>query len=429
MADSTKHTDKFPLVEELQAQLLPAFLQDRRTWVTFKDHVLPGYFRVEGRGRVLMVLKAFFDKYNQFPTLAQVRDMVTRKGLGDDAIAEAEAAYSAPSLQPQEIEYLFDECSGFVKRSKIKDAILESVDLLDSEDYAGIEDRIRAAANWNVDVDLGTSIDEVAKRFEALRSLLTGVVPSPWTALNAAIGGGFYRKELTIFAAGSSVGKSIALDNCATWAWRKGINTVVITLELSEARKAQRMDAELNGIAISDVAGSEDRVAKFFQSHKSKARLYIKEFPTSSVSVREVRAYLQKLELYEGFIPEFIVVDALDILNPDKKVHDAYVDQGRTGENLRALAQEYGVPLVTATQFQRASLNVPIDEINEGFLADSYVKMRIADTIVAIANTVEERAAGRINFKTIKARNGVKDMIFPLRVIYEQLVIKDLGKK
>jgi len=424
--------ENFPFVDDVEELILPALIQDRKSWINFKDHIDPTFFKQEEYSIVFKILKIYFDKYKTFPTKEIISDIIHRKNYSDDINKYVNKIYSNKALTASEVDYIYDECAKFIKNNKIKNAILKSVELLDQENYNTIEQTIKDAVNWNHDINLGTKITDVEKRFEELRTLVKNVIPSPWKALNSFIGGGFYAKELTIFAAGSSVGKSIAIDNIALNSWLNGKNVVLITLELSETRKGQRIDASALKANIQDVIYREDEVIKYYKQHdKRKNGLWIKEFPTSSISTKEIEKYLYNLHIYDGLEkPDILLVDYLDILLPNvKRVGSTYIDQGVVGENLRAMAQELAIPVVTASQFNRGNLGISIDDLTEGFLADSWKKMMIADCLIGMVASQEDRLNNRINLKSLKNRNGPKDVIFPLTIYYEQLRMIDINKK
>ncbi len=432
--------EKFPFIGEIEDQLIPAMVVDRRMWVDLKDHVLGEYWHDEENATIFKIFKVFFERYHSFPTLAQCLDVAARKRYDAGVVGAIERTYETigNGFSHDELAYLYDECKLFIKNNKIKVALLDSVDLLESQAFLDIEHKMKDAVNWDPEVKLGTRIEDVDSRFDELERVSSNVIPSPWRALNQILGGGFYGKELSMFASSSSVGKSIALDNIAHGSWMAGFNVVSVTLELSEARKCQRMDAAALRIPMGDVIRRKDDVANFYKSKATEAMLFVKEFPTGRMSMDDLMNYLYQLELYTGLKMRgggkegvnLIVVDYLDIARPNgKKTGDAYADQGMVGEEMRAVAQELDVPVVTATQLNRSNIGVSIDELTEGYLADSWRKMGIADALIALASTQEERAAGRINAKALKNRNGPKDVITPLRVVYEQLRITDIAKK
>ena len=429
--------EQFPFVPEVERDLLPLFIEDRKAWVDLKDHVDVAYWHTDARSKVFKIFKLFFDKYHNFPSKAQCTDIAARKEYGEETLAEIEYIYTRTSdMSLDDKAYLTDECKKFIKENKIKVALLTSVDLLEKGDYLTIDSTLKDAVNWNPDISVGLQITDVATRFDEIDKLYDNIVHSPWQTINIGIGGGFFGKELTLFASASSVGKSIALDNCAYTGWDRGLNVVMITCEMSEIRKAQRMDAAALKIPIQDIRFKRNEVTEFYENKKFNNRLYIKEFPTSTISMKNIMNYLYQLELYEGLkmhgggtsAINLLCIDYLDIMKPDKASFkgDAYTDQGSIGEQMRACAQELNIPVLSATQFSRSALITTIDTLNEGNLADSWRKMNTADTLIALHNTPEERINCKMNAKILKCRNAAKDIIIPLTVYYDQLRIMDI---
>lgn len=352
------HTEQFPFVDSIEAELLPAMMINRTMWVDIKDSILSQYWTKKERATIFRLFSVFFDRYKNFPSKAQALDIATRKNYGDAVIEELELLYdrAAGGISPQEQQYVYDEALKFIRENKIKTALLESVDLLEKGDFLTIESKMKSAVNWNPDISLGINLTEVEKRFEMLEALSSNVIASPWKSLNSLIGGGFFGKELAIFAGSSSVGKSIALDNIGYHAWDKGHNVVVITLELSEVRKAQRIDASAVKIPLNEVRTRRDDVIRFFDNKQRNNKMYIKEFPTNSISAKNVLNYLYQLELYQGLKMRgggksginMLVIDYLELMLPDSKKNNEYEAQGAVGAELRAIGQELDIPVVTA---------------------------------------------------------------------------------
>ena len=428
----------WPFVPEVEADLLPLFIAERKTWISMKDHIDVGFWQTDARSKIFKIFKLFFDKYHDFPTRAQCMNIVVQKDYGDTAIKEVEYIYDRfeKVLSVKERDYLTDECYKFIKENKIKVGFLKGVDLLEKGDYLGIEVVMKDAINWDPKVNLGSQITDVTERYDAIEKLYENVVRSPWHSVNIALGGGFFSEELTIFAGSSSAGKSIALDNCAFYGWDRGLNVVMITAEMSEIRKAQRMDAAALGIPIQEIRNKKTEVAEFYEHKQKQNRLFIKGYPTSKASMVDVMNYLYQLELYEGLkmhgggteAINLLVFDYLEIFIAGRKNFkgDAYTEQGIIGEEMRSIAQELKIPVISATQFSRGNLLVNIDSLTEGNLADSWKKMNTADCLIGIHNTPEERAANRLNYKILKCRNGAKDAIIPMNVQYDKLLISDV---
>lgn len=426
--------EKLLFTENIEDLLMSGFLYDRKMWVDFGESIDISYFNNPNNAILFKIFKKFFDKFGSFPTPDITHDIINRKYSDSDddgsLTAQIDKIYARDSFEEKELQYLHHETGAFIKNNKIKDSVLKSVELLEEGKIELIEEEIKQAVNWNADVDFGIRIDQVEERFDRLESLITGVIPSPWRGLNQMIGGGFFKKELTLFVGSSSVGKSIALDNIALHAWQSGYNVVLITLELSEIRKAQRIDAAATGINASEIIRHKDEVIQFYRNHQRDNKLFIKEYPYGSICARDIKQYLYQLDIYGHCRkPDLLVIDYLDIMNPNTTTHNTYEDQGTTGGNIRALGQEGDYPVVSCTQFSKNNLNVSIEELTEFYIADSFKKVMVSDCLIGMAAKPEERAAGMINFKTLKSRNGAKDIIIPLTIDYPKLLIKDLAQR
>ncbi len=425
--------ETFPFINDVEKDILPALMQDRHMWVTFSNAIEPHYFNSIDRQKLFRILFSFFKKYKAYPTEEQTKDMLTRSKLvHKEMIIEVEYLFRRPRFSLEEVKYLKDEMSVFIKENKIKTAIVESMDILEKteKDYFSIETKIKEAVNWDSNVNLGVEIRDVERRFQMMDELQQGALPAPWMAYNRIAGGGFYAKELVIFIASSSVGKSIALDNVAAFGWLTGKNIVSITCELSEERKISRVDASLLDMSTIQLFQNRDRIGEFYYNRERDNRFFIKEFPTGKCTADHIDQYLYQLETYEGLKEiDYLIIDYVDIMAPAKRTGDAYTDQGAISENLRAIAMERKTRVISASQLNRgAALNqIPIEDINEGLIADSWKKICTADTIAALVASAEDRKQGKLNVKMLKNRNGEKDVIFPLRAHYEYLKFTDIN--
>lgn len=427
---TNKETEKFNFID-LEEDCLSAFMQDRKLWVDLKDHINPFFFNNKNVSKIFKLMLFYFNKYKDFPTKKQLLTIANKKNVNDKELKKFIVdVYTRGELSRSEINFMRDELSEFIKENKLEQAILNSVDLIQQKKYHEVYDIVTDAVHWNPDIKLGTDYSNAEKRYTALTELMTNITESPWMSVNNFLGGGFYRKELYLFAASSSVGKSIALDQIALHCWDKlGLNVVMVTFEMSEERKGQRIDACKFSIPVTKVYDERKDIIYMFENDIRKNKLFIKEMPQTKTAA-DIEQYLYQLELYENMIPDIIIIDYMDIMSPRRnKQGKDYEDQGTVGVDLRDMAKDLNIPIVSATQFNREVINKPIEEIHEGNIGESWKKMKIADCIIAMGMTPEERAQGVINMKGIKNRNGPKDWITSMGIIYEYLKIVDKKNK
>jgi archaellum biogenesis ATPase FlaH len=424
--------EKFNL-EDMEDVFIKVLVENIKFSARFINDIDVDYFEKAPNKVVFKLLKKYFKDYNALPSYEQMQ-MLAKK-----ALAEKEEYLKGTLLQLKNIkeyrdyseteeEFLTNTLREFIKRNKLRCAIFESYDLInDIEEFNTIDDKIRTAVLWEDEVKLGTRLEQVRERYDKIERDLTRIVPSPWPAYNKRTGGGFHTKQLAVFLSASSVGKSIVLDNVAFTAWAKGFNVVSISAELSEEIKGQRIDANILDITLSDLMRNKqlvfdkwDHLNKIRENLGMKNRIYIKEFPASKSTTKDIEQYLHKLKIYEGFKPDIIIIDYLDIIMPKMSRGSMYQDQGEVYENGRALAFDYDCPVVSAGQLNRSAYNKSVLEIDESVISESTKKMNTSDVMVAIGGTQEERANSITNWKMLKNRNGKKDEVFTIHINYEK---------
>ncbi len=418
--------EKLPISEDLEKDLLVSFLQDKKIFASFNEDIESHYFTDKNNERLFKIFNFYFKKYKHLPTLNQTKSLIKKaqKSISnkEELIEYTEKIYKNDILNAHEIQYLEDSLRTFIKRSKVKTAILESIDLLeDPKQFMKIDSLIRNAILWKDNVSLGTNMMNVDSRYEKTREMFTHVVGTPWPSLNKYLSGGFMNKTLTCIFAGSSIGKSIALDNAAQYAFELGFNVLEITLEMSEEIKGLRIDASLTGKDLKSLVEDNGEAIKIWSSHKDKKnKFFIKEYPSSTISTQHIENYLYKLEVYEDFKPDIIFIDYAGLMLPaGANKNSLYEAGGAVMEDLRAIAINYNIPVVTADQLKREAINLGADELDESFIADSDRKRRNIDNGIIIATTPEEREVGQSRWKIIKNRNGDKDKVFSVSIDYQ----------
>lgn len=416
--------EKFSIGEDLETDLLVTFLQNKKVFINYYEEIDPNYFVSDVNRKIFKIFKYYFQKYKHLPTANQVKSLIENleKNSNINFIEHIEQIYKREELLEHEKNFLENELKNFIKRNKLKNAILESVDLLNNpENFLEIDSKIRKAILWQDNISLGTNMKNVEERYKKAEDMFKLIIPTHLPSLNKLLQGGFLNKTLTAIFAGSSMGKSIALDNFALHAFKLGFNVVEITLELSEEIKGLRIDSAILNKDIKTLLndlGESQRVWSEFSNKKNK--FFIKEFPPSTISCKHIENYLYKLEIYEDFKPDILFVDYAGLLLPNSGAKTSlYENGGAVMEELRGLAINYNIPVVTADQLKREAINLSVDEIDESMIADSDRKRRVIDNGIIIASTPEERQAGLSGWKIIKNRNGEKDKTFTVHVDYQ----------
>jgi len=331
-----------------QIKILSALLSDRIFLQTIYDIIKDDYFDSDANQWILSKILTHFDKYKQIPTLDVFK--TESDALSSDILRQSVSDNLRNvwgGLESTELEYIKEQSLEFCKNQEVKNAILESVGLLESGNYEEIQSKITAAMKAGQDTDIGheynISIDE--RYADSVRNVIT----TGWPAIDELVDGGFGKGELIIFAAPPGIGKSWALINVGMAAVRAGKTVVHYTLELNEGYVGQRYDAVLTNMAVTNLKYNIDDVKSSIK--ELSGELIIKYWPTKSASVNSVRASVDKLIL-QGKKPDIIIVDYADLLKGNSK-REKHEEIEEVVEELRGLAGEYEVPLYTASQINR----------------------------------------------------------------------------
>ena len=328
-------------------------------------------------------------------------------------------------------KWLMDEFEQFTRHKALERAIISSADLLEQHDYGQVESIIKEAVQIGLARDMGTNYwEDPRARLLGIKDK-NGQVSTGWSSLDHRLFGGFNRGELNIFAGGSGAGKSLFLANLGVNAALAGLNVVYLTLELSEALVAMRVDSMLTGIPTKDIFRDIDDVEmKVKMIGKKSGSMQIKYMP-SGKTANDVRAYLKEYEITMGAPVDVLLIDYLDLLMPlSKKVSpaDLFIKDKYVSEELRNLAVEKNCVLVTAAQLNRGAVEEV--EFDHSHISGGLSKIQTADNVFGIFTSRAMRERGRYQLQLMKTRSssgvGMKvDLAFNI----ETLRISDLEEE
>ena len=304
-------------------------------------------------------------------------------------------------------EWFLDDFEQFCKHKALANAILNSTDLLEENQFGAVEKLIKDAVQVSLAKNLGTDYyTEPAERLRNLKTL-NGGTSTGWQTMDSKLFGGFNKGELNIFAGGSGAGKSIFLQNLAlNWSLMK-LNVVYVSLELSEDLTAMRMDAMNTGYSTKDLYKNLDDVDLRIKMQKKKAGSIQIVQLTSGCTVNDIRAYLKEYTIQTGIRTDCILIDYLDLMMPaQKKVppSDLFIKDKFVSEELRNLAVELDILFATASQLNRGA----VDEIefDHSHIAGGLSKIQTADNVIGIFSSRAMRERGRIQIQFMKTRSS-----------------------
>ena len=390
-----------------QTKILSSLLTDKVFISTIIDIIEVDYFQSDANKWIVKTIEKYFMEYKTPPSLDALK--VELKKLKNDVlqVAVVEALKSAwTHRESDDLEYVKDEILDFCKNQKLKKAILESVDLLENKDYDGIKMVVDTAMRAGTTRDLGH--DYISGFEERLETSARKTTPTPWPVINDIMDGGLGGGELGVMVAPAGIGKTWFLQTVGADAIKKGMKVVHYTLELNQAYVGLRYDTIISGINTQQLKyDKEDVQSKLFDI---QGNLMIKYYPTRTASVQTISSHLKQLELIE-FKPDVIVVDYADILKPISNYREKRLNLGETYEHLRGMAGEFDVPVWTASQANRSSLEEEV--IGADKVSEDYSKVMTADFVMSISRKVEDKVANLARVHIIKNRFGVDGVTYP----------------
>lgn len=402
---------------DLQKLFLEMMMSDAQMFVRVGNIYNPKNFD-RGLQDTAQFLQEYADKHKSLPTRDQVK---ATSGVELKEVGE---------IDEGQYDWFMEEFEGFSRKGELERAILKAADLLEKGNYDPVEKLIKDAVQISLTKDLGTDYFEDPKsRLTALKDN-NGQISTGWPTLDRKLFGGFNRGELNIFAGGSGSGKSLFMQNLAVNFATAGLNGVYLTLELSEGLCAMRIDSMLANVSTREIFKDIDTVEmKVKMVGKKSGALRIKYMPAQS-NVNQLRAYLKELQVQTGMKLDFIMVDYLDLVMPvSAKVspNDLFVKDKYVSEELRNLAKEFNILMVTASQLNRAA--VEEIEFDHSHIAGGLSKINTADNVFGIFTSRAMRERGRYQIQLMKTRSssGVGQKI-DLEYNMETLRIIDAGE-
>jgi RecA/RadA recombinase len=389
-------TKNIEYTKEMEDAFLQVLYTDPELFVRVKNITSAKFFDDLDNREVMKFLLEYTDKHASLPQPEVL------KGATGHSI-EKIAHYDADTPK-----WFMEEYEIFCQHKAAKQAVLDSMELIEKHNLSEVVERVKKAAELGIVKDLGLSyFDDPKARLEEMRNR-QAMVSTGWKSIDQKLYGGLERGTISIWAGQSGAGKSLFLQNQAlNWA-EMGMNVIYITLELSQHLTGMRMDAMVAGYGTKDIMKNIDDVhMKVKAAHKEhNGDLNIKQLP-NGCNANDIRAYVKEYSIQTGRKVDAVLVDYLDLCSPlDKRVgpSDLFVKDKYVSEELRNLAIELDLIMVTASQLNRGSH----DEIEFGHqhMAGGISKVNTADNVFGIFTTISMKEAGRYQVQFLKTRSS-----------------------
>lgn len=391
-----------------QAKVLANLLSSQEFLQQSLDVLNPKFFETDAGQWIVETTIDYYTDYKTIPTLEVFKIELDKQR--DDVLKVAVKEQLKMAFQRKnddDLEYVRDSFLDFAKNQALKSAIIRSVDLLQMGRYGDIKTLVDTALksgqprnighDWKKDIEL------------RLAGQSRNTVATGWDAIDILTGGGLASGELGVIAAPSGIGKSWALATIGANAARNGKRVVYYTLELNENYVGLRFDTIFTGIEPNHVPENADTVRLTVDSIPGE--IIIKYYPASTITVHTIRAHLDNLTASK-MKPDLVIIDYADLMRSADRVEARHQELGEIYKEIRGMSGELGVPVWTASQTQRSSIQDDIIEADK--IASSYEKIMNADLVISLSRKLEDKANHTGRAHVMKNRFGSDGVTLPV---------------
>jgi replicative DNA helicase len=392
-----------------QLKVIHLLLTNKTFILNIRDTISSEYFDNQPMQWIVTQTMKYFDKYNTSPTLEALQIEV--KKIENDVLKTAvvEQLKEAFKSASNDLKYVEEEFSTFCKNQQLKQALVSSVELLNSGMYDDIRRLIDSALKAGQEKNIGHEYNkDVESRY---RNEIRNHVPTPWPIFNELLMGGLGNGDFGLMFGNPGGGKSWSLIALGGQAVKLGYNVVHYTLELSEGYVGKRYDAFFTGIPVNVIDNHRKEVEEAI--NKLEAKLIIKEFPTGKATIQTIESHVQKLKDMD-ISPDLIIIDYVDLLRSKRNSRERKDEIDDVYIATKGLARELQLPIWSVSQVNRSGAN---DDIIEGDkAAGSYDKIMITDFAISLSRKRQDKVNGTGRFHIMKNRYGMDGLTFHAKI-------------
>jgi len=371
------------------------------------------YFQDQTEKVLFVSIENFIQKYNNLPTKETLQIEIDKQSSIPEQVYNNVVEYlNNISYDKKDLQWIVDNTETFCQEKAVYNAIMESISIIDgnSKDKKGsIPTILSDALGVSFDNHIGHDFLENADERYEFYNRKEDRIPFDLDYFNKITKGGLPNKTLNVFLAGTGVGKTLAMCHMAAANLLSGKNVLYVTLEMAEERIAERIDSNLLNIPLEEIEGFpkkiyDDKINRL--RLKTSGKLIIKEYPTATVGSGHFRHLLNDLKQKKNFVPNILYVDYLNICTSTRLKYGANVNSytyvKSIAEELRGLAVERNIPIVSATQTTRSGFtnsDPGLEDTSESFALPATV-----DFMCALISSDELEQLGQIMVKQLKNR-------------------------
>ena len=402
--------------DNLQQTILRNVLTNETYMRKVLPFIQPDYFTGIHQ-KLFKEVASFVAKYNKLPTEESFRIEVDQSDRFANANDYTEASSIIPDIfkiEPIDEKWLDNTTEKGCQDQAVHKAVLEAITVIDGKHKTlsknALPDLLQKALAVSFDTNIGHDyIESFSERFDFYHAQEERI-EFDIEKLNLITKGGLPNKTLNIALAGTGVGKSLFMCHVAGSVLAQGKNVLYITMEMSEERIAERIDANLLDVPLDQIANLSfdmfsNKIAKL--KKMTNGKLIVKEYPTGSAHSNHFRALLNELKLKKKFVPDMIFIDYLNICASSRMKAmggsiNSYTYIKAIAEELRGLAVEFDVPIVSATQTTRSGYGSSDPGLED--TSESFGLPATADLMFALVSNEELESQGQIMIKQLKNR-------------------------
>ena len=379
---------------DMQKLFIEIMLADAQSFVRVQNIFDPANFD-RSLKPVANLLQDYSEKYSALPNTDQVKAETGTELQKIDTVEDSMTAW------------FMDEFENFTRHEALKRVILQSADLIEKGEYDPIEKLIKDAVQISLTKDLGMDFWSDPSGMMSRYFDNGGQVSTGWPQLDNILYGGMSRGELNIFAGGSGSGKSLVMMNIALNWVQMGLHGVYVTLELSEELTGLRTAAMLTNSSTKDIRKDKDTAALKIKMVGKKSGSYQVKYMPAQSNINDIRSFIKEYQIKTGNKIDFMMIDYLDLLMPvSAKVspNDLFVKDKYVSEELRNLAKELGVLMITASQLNRSAVEEV--EFDHSHISGGISKINTADNVFGIFTSRAMKERGRYQIQCMKSRSS-----------------------
>lgn len=388
-----------------QVKVLFSLLNDKKFLENVADIITEDYFDSAAHKWIVNYTLKYFQQYNANPTM-EVLAVEVKKIKNNDVLklAVKEELKQVYTGTVDDIDYIKEEFLSFARNQKVKEALLRSVDLMESGEFDSIrktmEDALKAGEPKDIGLVLSKDIEIRYREEEEIR------IPFPWDAFNSATDGGMPPGTLVVLMGGTGSGKSTMACHMGLHAAKNNFNVAYYTLELSDKYVGKKIDSILTGIEVKQLKHNRELIEEL--NGQIPGQIIVKEFYPGRSSMDQIEAHLRHLKQDMGITVDLIVIDYPELLRPRRVRKDILEESNDIYTDIKGYCKENGSRIIAPSQLNRSGMKADIAEHDS--IAGNIGKIFIADLTITVSRKRADKLAKTARFHFLKSRLGEDGM-------------------